>query len=315
MKRPPGEPHGDLRCVACIAFDAAERAAIQGTEMPPHALAVCTCEEPMPSPPSADDASLLAQHRAAPTPARLDDSDEPIDGTITDEPTDGTIMIPRWLVQANAQHGAAYGVLLVYGVLLLFAADHHLDEVPRTSYCNALTADVARRLGLTPSYVRRVLHDLERLKLIQRDGDFTLFCAHPWMGAATAPEVVTFLDVEGRWATDAFYLPATIARLRRRELGTGEKVFFAVLRRYEKRRWGVIAAKQRTLGLELGIGDRQVQKFVAKLKAKGLLDVEDRRRYRRANVMRTHVRTPLAGKTGEGARAESSRQRASRGDT
>lgn len=282
---------------------------MQGTELPPHTLAVCTCQELVASRPTANEATTSAQDRGDPTPAGLEDSNDPI--TMT---PDGSILIPRWLLRANAQHDVGYGLLLVYGVLLLFAADHHLDQVPRASYCNASPADVARRTGLSTSYVRRALRDLERLKLIARDGDFTLFCAHPWMGGGTAPEEVTFLDVEHRWATDAFYLPARIARWRTRELGAGEKIFFAICRRYESRSWGVIAAKQRTLGLELGIGDRQVQKFVAKLKAKGLLDVEDRRRYRRPNVMHTRVRAPVAEKTEEGARGERHRQRALRGD-
>ncbi|HEV3193379.1 MAG TPA: hypothetical protein VGY54_22885 [Polyangiaceae bacterium] len=35
-----------MSCAACIAFDAAERAAIEGVDMPPHAVDGCTCEEP-----------------------------------------------------------------------------------------------------------------------------------------------------------------------------------------------------------------------------------------------------------------------------
>ena len=172
-----------------------------------------------------------------------------------------------------------------------------------------------RQWALTPSYVRRVLNALRGLELIQEVGELNLFLAHPLMGAASPSPDGTALDVQGLWANDSFFIPRTIASVPSQDLSSAEKLFFAVLRRCEEKRWHhKVTAKQQTLGNELGIGTREVQKLVAALEAKGLVDVQDRRRYGRTNVMRTHVRTPWVGRTRAAARSDNQQARAQRWD-
>ncbi len=212
-----------------------------------------------------------------------------------------SVMIPTWLLKSCRSLDLAHGFVLVYACLLRLAATNHLEN--GASFALALSADIATSLGLTASYVRRGMAALQRVGLIGRKDDFVLFGAHPTMGST--PVVADgLIDVEGQWSNDAFYLPATIACLSSNVLSASAKLFFAILRRYEKRYYGQVTAKQATLGSELGVGTRQVQTHVAQLERLGFIDVEDRRRYRRPNVIHTHILpNPLVGETRQTARA------------
>lgn len=230
---------------------------------------------------------------------------------------DAAVMLPGWLFRACARREIGHGGLLAYGAMLLLACHQHVTLLGehRASCCFAMPSDVGRIVGLTPSRVRRILHELAEHGLIEVRGEMKLFLPHRWIETVVddeRPLESLALDVAERWGSDAYYLPRTIARLPTAVLTPGEKTFFALVRRYEKRWHGKVTAKQVTLGDELGIGPRQVQKFVASLEKKGLLDVELRRKLRRPSFMHTHVRTPWLDKTREEARAENQRQRSRR---